>query len=52
MNIIRTSFLLALCEMGDKIGRSQADRQLFELTANDLRRHLSVRHRAPAAIIC
>jgi hypothetical protein len=25
--------------MGEKIGRSQADRQLFELTANDLRRH-------------
>ncbi len=41
MNIIRTSFLLALCEQGDKIGRSQADRQLFEFTANDLRRHLS-----------
>jgi hypothetical protein len=41
MNIIRTSFLLALCEHGDKIGRSQADRQLFENTANDLRRHLS-----------
>ena len=41
MNILRTSFLLALCEHGDKIGRSQADRQLFEFTANDLRRHLA-----------
>jgi hypothetical protein len=41
MNIIRTSFLLALCEHGDKIGRSQADRELFENTASDLRRHLS-----------
>jgi hypothetical protein len=42
MNIIRTSFLLALCEMGgDKLARSQADRQLFELTASDLRRHLA-----------
>ena len=41
MNIIRGSFLLAVCEAGDKIGRSQADRQLFELTANDLRRHLA-----------
>ena len=41
MNIIRTSFLLALCEMGDKIRRSQADRELFEKTASDLRRHLS-----------
>jgi hypothetical protein len=40
-NIIRSSFLLALCEQGDKIGRSQADRQLFEHTANDLRRHLA-----------
>ena len=30
MNIIRTSFLLALCEQVDKIGRSQADRQLFD----------------------
>ncbi len=39
MNIIRTSFLLALCENSDKIARSQADRQLFENTANDLRRH-------------
>lgn len=41
MNIVRSSFLLALCEHGDKIGRSQADRQLFDLTANDLRRHLA-----------
>ncbi|MDE3095169.1 MAG: hypothetical protein KGK07_04105 [Chloroflexota bacterium] len=41
VNIIRTAFLLALCERGDAIGRSQADRQLFELTANDLRRHLA-----------
>src|SRR6185295_4915436 len=41
MNIMRTTFLLALCEHGDKIGRSQADRQLFDLTANDLRRHLA-----------
>ena len=41
MNIIRGSFMLATCEMGEKIGRSQADRQLFELTANDLRRHLA-----------
>ncbi len=41
MNIIRTSFLLALCEHGDRIGRSQADRQLFENAANDLRRHLA-----------
>lgn len=41
-NIIRSSFLLALCEQGStKIGRSQADRQLFDLTANDLRRHLA-----------
>ncbi len=39
-NIIRTSFLLGLCEWGDRIGRSQADRQLFENTASDLRRHL------------
>lgn len=39
-NIIRTSFLLGLCEWGDRIGRSQADRQLFEHTASDLRRHL------------
>ncbi len=40
-NIIRTSFLLALCEHGEKIGRSQADRQLFDFAANDLRRHLA-----------
>ncbi len=41
VNILRASFLLALCEWGDKIGRSQADRQLFDNTANDLRRHLA-----------
>lgn len=41
VNIIRTSYLLTLCEWGDKIGRSQADRQLFENAANDLRRHLA-----------
>ncbi len=40
INIIRTSFLLALCEQGDKLARSQADRDLFSRTANDLRRHL------------
>jgi hypothetical protein len=41
-NIIRTTFMLALCEFGqEKLARSQADRQLFELTANDLRRHLA-----------
>ncbi len=40
-NIIRTTFLLGLCEFGqEKLARSQADRQLFENTANDLRRHL------------
>ncbi|MDZ4278660.1 MAG: hypothetical protein U1B78_05920 [Dehalococcoidia bacterium] len=41
VNILRASFLLALAEWGDRIGRSQADRQLFENTANDLRRHLA-----------
>jgi hypothetical protein len=41
VNIIRSSMLLALCEWGEKLGRSQADRQLFEYTANDLRRHLA-----------
>lgn len=41
VNVIRSSFLLALCEWGETIGRSQADRQLFENTANDLRRHLA-----------
>lgn len=40
INVIRGSFTLALTEWGDRIGRSQADRQLFEKTANDLRRHL------------
>jgi hypothetical protein len=39
-NILRTSFLLALCEE-PRLARSQADRQLFDLTANDLRRHLA-----------
>jgi hypothetical protein len=41
INILRASFLLGLTEWGDRIGRSQADRQLFENTANDLRRHLT-----------
>jgi hypothetical protein len=41
VNILRASFLLALAEWGDRIGRSQADRQLFEYMANDLRRHLA-----------
>lgn len=41
VNIIRTSFLLALCEQSNKLTRSQADRQLFDLMANDLRRHLA-----------
>jgi hypothetical protein len=41
INIIRASFLLGLCEQGDKLARSQADRQLFENTANDLRRHIT-----------
>jgi hypothetical protein len=41
VNIMRTSWLLALCEQGDKFARSQADRQLWELSANDLRRHLA-----------
>jgi hypothetical protein len=41
VNILRGSFLLGLCEWGDRLGRSQADRQLFENTANDLRRHLA-----------
>jgi hypothetical protein len=41
VNILRGSFLLTLCEWGDRIGRSQADRELFENTANDLRRHLA-----------
>jgi hypothetical protein len=40
VNIIRGSFFAGLCEWGDKIGRSQADRQLFEGMGNDLRRHL------------
>ncbi len=41
MNILRGSFLLGLAEWGDRIGRSQADRQLFENMANDLKRHLA-----------
>ncbi|OGO50664.1 MAG: hypothetical protein A2148_03290 [Chloroflexi bacterium RBG_16_68_14] len=41
INILRASFTLALCEWGDRIGRSQADRQLFENAAKDLRRHLA-----------
>lgn len=41
VNILRSSFLLALCENSGKLARSQADRQIFELTANDLRRHLA-----------
>lgn len=41
VNILRGSFLLALCEWSDRLGRSQADRQLFENTANDLKRHLT-----------
>jgi len=41
MNMIRSSFLLALCEQGGKFGRSKADKQLFERTANDLRRHMA-----------
>lgn len=40
-NILRASFLLALCEASDKLARSQADRELFEHTAADLRRHLA-----------
>jgi len=41
VNIIRSSFLLGLCEWGDKLGRSQADRQLFENLAHDLARHIA-----------
>jgi hypothetical protein len=41
VNILRASFLLTLCEWGDRIGRSQADKQLFENTAHDLRRHMA-----------
>jgi hypothetical protein len=41
VNIIRGSWLLGLCEYSDKFARSQADRQLFEHMANDLRRHLA-----------
>lgn len=41
VNIMRTSFLLALCEFSNHLARSQADRQLFDNFANDLRRHLA-----------
>jgi hypothetical protein len=41
INILRASFLLGLAEWGDRLGRSQADRQLFEGMANDLKRHLA-----------
>ena len=41
VNIMRTSMLLGLCEQADKLARSKADRELFENTANDLRRHLA-----------
>jgi hypothetical protein len=41
VNIIRTSFMLELCEWGDRIGRSQVDRDLFANMASDLRRHLA-----------
>jgi hypothetical protein len=41
VNILRASFLLGLAEFGERIGRSQADRQLFEGMANDLRRHMA-----------
>ncbi|MCH7837494.1 MAG: hypothetical protein IIC26_03200 [Chloroflexi bacterium] len=41
VNIIRGSFTIALAEWGERIGRSQADRQLFEYMARDLRRHLA-----------
>jgi hypothetical protein len=41
VNILRASWMLGLCEQGDKLARSQADRQLFEGMASDLRRHLS-----------
>jgi hypothetical protein len=42
VNLLRGSFLLALCEFGSgRLARSQADRDLFDNTANDLRRHLA-----------
>jgi hypothetical protein len=41
INVIRSSFLLALCEQADKLAKSKADRQLLDLTAGDLRRHLA-----------
>ncbi|MEX2160225.1 MAG: nuclear transport factor 2 family protein [Dehalococcoidia bacterium] len=41
VNILRASFLLGLADFADRIGRSQADRQLFEGMANDLHRHMA-----------
>jgi hypothetical protein len=41
INVLRASFFLGLAEWGDRLGRSQADRQLFENLANDLKRHLA-----------
>jgi hypothetical protein len=41
VNVIRTAFLLGVCEWSEKLARSQADRQLFDLLARDLRRHLA-----------
>jgi hypothetical protein len=41
VNIMRTSFLLALADFAEKLARSQADRQLFDNMASDLRRHLA-----------
>jgi hypothetical protein len=41
INIIRSSFLLALCEQTEKLAKSKADRQLLDFTANDLRRHMA-----------
>ncbi len=40
INILRGSFLLALVE-NEHLVRSEADRQLFSNTANDLQRHLA-----------
>jgi len=41
VNILRASFLLAIAEFGARLGRSQADRQLFDGLANDLNRHMA-----------
>jgi hypothetical protein len=41
VNVIRTSFLIELCEWGDRLGRSQVDRDLFGYTKSDLQRHLT-----------